>query len=225
MFAYTRPYVSVTVLPHKMACSWLSDTKPIQLHAYTHVALPPQNNNQLANLTLIKQTVQNFLQRNNIQNAYVAIALAPPYITDYFVTHADANAKLHQLPVIQTNDTHWDYRYLYPHNEQNSFYVAGITHTALLQWQLMTIAARANCVAITPAPLATLNWYRRQNKNLRHTQLGANLAAHNNDPSALIHPDLITPHITCVDKRIDIEHEAPHLIAACGMMQADKGIL
>lgn len=216
-------YVQLLFKPQSLTCSWIrkKSSTTYELCAYKQfLSNEAQGISHMFNPTYIKQSVRSFIYQHELEHAFISIALAGNNVVESIVELPFASPTRDQFPFPKLHKLTWDFRYLYPHDDARfAFYVGGINQSALLQYQLLAIAARLNVVAITPSRMAMLNVYQAlYAQAFRHSHLARELQARNNQIQDLFTNDMLRRMLTIkpsVD--VDVNKEREALITSLGL--------
>lgn len=222
--------VTITFQPQALTCSIITTSSkraPFAVRAYQRFPLRNLELERLIlfNPTKIKQNIQHFLHVHDAQNAYVSCMLNGPELFEKISSLRTATPTVDDFNLPQTNASTWQHRYLYPSdNGKWIFYIAGIPHKILLQYQLLAIAAELNLLTVTTTRMALLKLYQyQQGTAFRRAQLAIDMLQHHNMPEYLFSPDSLKRLLyTPSSLGIDNAKEAPHLLSACGLFVAER---
>ena len=222
--------LSISLNDTALTCSWIQSTKnstPTMLKAYASYPLNnlEYHNALVFNPTYLTHCIQNFIHQNHLEHAYCMLSISGKSIVEAITTLPIASPQPTDFSFTKLRNLLWDYRYLYPNNnDQFDFYVCGITQSLLVQYQLMAIALPVNLLVITTELMALLNLYKRQyGPTFRHSQLARDMMRHNNDIHQLFTLDTIRRNLAIKPSlSIDIEQEKLGLLLALGLFYAGK---
>jgi hypothetical protein len=190
--------VTVTLNPSALSCAWIQKNKQLARYELRAYQCTPLMNGEFANANLFNPTgiqrhINHFLTQHELTDACISMAVAGPHVTESVVELPTARPHIEQFPFPKLKKLVWEYRYLYPTDHNSfAFYVCGIAHHHLLQYQLSAIKNAHNLVAITSERMALLQLYKYiQGAAFRPAQLGKELALHNQDIHSLFTTDML----------------------------------
>jgi hypothetical protein len=226
--ALERELITISFSSKNLCCSWIQKTKrgsaPLVLRAYERHEL---HNLELEHLTLfnptkIKYLITSFVSQHKKSNAFVAFSFHGSGITEKLIAHTTSTPQRADFGVPHSSNVLWDYRYLYPNdNNQFIFYLYAIPRLLLLQYELLAIAAHLNVIAMTTQHMALLSAYKYMfGAAFRKSQLGIDMMHHHNNYEKLISPTILARMIT-IPPTIRIQDELTHLATACGLFTAE----
>lgn len=104
-------------------------------------------------------------------------------------------------------------------NGQFMFYVTGIARDLLFQYHLVALRSNLNLITVTSRTMALLNLYKQsKGSQFRHSQLGIDLAKHNNRVDQIIDETFLIKTVS-VDQNLDcaMSNEVQFLLPAFGL--------
>lgn len=110
------------------------------------------------NLTFFQKVIADFLQKNKIHNAFIAVGVSGTILWEQC-----SWVKFDEQPSIknffsQPNTLIWDYIFLQrnEYSHEQLFYLFGIVREVLFQYQLLALSVPFNCAVITSGNFALL---------------------------------------------------------------------
>jgi len=222
--------VAISFYPHAMTCSLIEraqTTAPFVVHAYERFEL---RNLELENLiifnpTHIKRLVHAFLKKHTAQHAFIACSLRGPQLFETYVTLQNQKPKSSEFVIPELKKLAWDFEYIYPTDHGKSvFYVAGLPHALIAQYQLFAINAKLHMTKVIPESMALLQLYRYQRgAAFRRTQLALDMRQHHNIIEYLFNKDTLG-RIMHIPKSVvlDRTREIGPLLTACGLFISER---
>lgn len=220
----------VTIFFHTNAivCSWVQKNKTtaasLVLRAYEYY---PLHNFELHNLipfniTLIKKYIASFLQKYNLENAFIAFCLETAMIEEY-IAMPTSTPHRSDFSVAYTPHLYWQYHHLYSNHEgQHIFYVYALPRSLILQYQLLAIVMRCNVITITTKVAAHYEAYKYLfGAAFRKSQLAIDMIRCGNNIETIISVDALRRMIL-MNNIIEIKNEKPFIIAACGLFCSER---
>ncbi len=227
--ALNHNIVSVLFLSDSLVCSWIQQTNTgtasLSLNAYARYHL---TNLELENLvffnpTVIKKYISSFLQKYNLQDAFIVFSMDGPAVTEKYMAMPTSTPRRTDFGIGQSSNVLWDYRYIYS-NEQGQylFYVYIVPRFLILQYQLLAIAAQCNVIAITTCNMALLDAYKHIfGVAFRRSQLAIDMMRYDNKIENCISVDALRRMIT-IPADVTIKEERVFIAAACGLFYAER---
>lgn len=220
----TTHLVTAVLSPHYAACSWIEQHKQQQtlvLKAYDEMPLDSHLDTEtLYNPTAIGRFFAHFVHRYKLSNSAFSCAFTSPLVTERLTTKTHATPQPHTLTLSHTQNTVWDYYYLYP-TETNEyvFYVCALTQSLLLQYKLMAMKHNLPLFVTTSQTAALFNLYRHIHATtFRASQLGIDMQRCNNNPLLLFTGDTLNRIITRTTTVPPLsDHAQSLLLTMCGV--------
>ncbi len=222
-----KQFVAITIQPHHLSCSWIQRSHkkaPLLLRAYKRFRL---QNLELEKLTLfnptsIKKYITTFLSTYQLHNAFIVFSLSGPNIIEQFIPLYTANPTPDNFFMQKAENVLWEYEYVYPRDHQFIFYVYSMPRAILLQYQLLSIAAHLNVIAIVPQRRVLLSLYKfLYDSAFRQAQLAVDMTRYHNMIEYLFTPDLLARIINISPNIINRTEEMPYLLTACGLFVSE----
>jgi hypothetical protein len=222
--------VAISFYPHAMTCSIIERAKtaaPFVVQAYERFEL---RNLELENLiifnpTNIKRLVHTFLKKYRVEHAFVACSLRGPQLFEHYVTLQSQKPKSSDFMMPELKKLAWDFEYIYPTDHGKSvFYVTGLPHALIAQYQLFAINAQLHMTKLIPESMALLQVYRYQRGTaFRRTQLALDMRQHHNIIEYLFNKDTLgrilhIPNHVALDRM----REIGPLLTACGLFISER---
>ncbi len=222
-----KQFVAITIQPHHLSCSWIQRSHkkaPFLLRAYKRFSLQNLELEKLIlfNPTSIKKYITTFLSTHQLHNAFIAFSLSGPNIIEQFIALQTANPTPDNFSVQKADNILWEYEYVYPRDHQFIFYVYSMPQAILLQYQLLSIAAHLNIIAIIPQRRVLLSLYKfLYGSAFRQAQLAVDMTRHHNMIEYLFTPDLLARIINISPNIKSRVEEMPYLLTACGLFVSE----
>ncbi len=222
--------VTIFFCPQSVICMSFevsqSCTTPFLLSAYErfdlfHLELESLT---LFNPTRIARYVQQFLKKYAIRDPFVIYALEGPLLFETYVELPDRVPNRSDFNIRELKGLSWEYRYIYPtEHGQSVFYVAGIAPALIAQYQIFTVIAGLNVVAMIPASMALLHVYRYQHGTaFRRTQLAIDMLQHHNITDYFCTQDTFSRLVTVAQGVvIDRVRDIRPILVACGAFMSE----
>lgn len=219
--------VSIDFSPEALVCSWIEMVgadKQLVLRAYKRFPLDNLELEKLIlfNPTLIKQYIYSFLEEYKLSDAFVAFIFHGPAVGEQFVAMPTSTPHYIDFGFVNTRNVLCEYRYLYPNDHgQFVFYVYSVPRSIILQYQLLSIAARCNLIAMTTRTMMLLSAY----KNIfgiafRRSQLAVDMMRCDNNIADLISIDTLNRMLKCAD--VCSASERLYCAAATGLFYSER---
>lgn len=227
--ALNHNVVSVLFLSDSLVCSWIEKTNTgaayLSLNAYKryHLTNLELENLVLFNPTAIKKYISSFLQKYDLQNAFIVFSMHGSAVTEKYMAMPTSTPRRADFGIAPSSNVVWDYRYIYSNDQgQYLFYVYLVPRFLVLQYQLLAIAAQCNVITITTCNMALLHTY----KNIfgvafRRSQLAIDMMRYNNKIEDCISVDALRRMIT-IPSDVTIQEEKVFIAAACGLFYAER---
>lgn len=214
--------VSIQITPSHISCSVVEKTKSQQLRIsacestpFTHLECEKL---VIYNYSSLQTIIQQFIHTYNLNNCYATLALTGPNIFEGMIAQPTAHPKMQDFSIARSKRHVWDYQFLYQHESGSSmFYVCGIPHTLLLQYQLMMQKVQIHLARITTRRMALLHAYTyAQGAAFRPAKLGIDMMQHNNMIEELFNRDLFY-RLVCAPSELITSQSVPDMLTACGL--------
>lgn len=220
----------VTIFFHTNAiiCSWIQKNKTatasLLLRAYEHYPLDNLILHNLIpfNITLIKKYIHAFLQKYNLENAFIVFCLDAATIEEYIIMPTSTPHR-HDFAIAQTPHLYCEYRHFYSnHDGQHVFYVYTLPRSLILQYQLLAIALQCNVITITTKTAAHYEAYKYLfGTAFRKSQLAMDMIRSHNNIENIISVDALRRMIV-INNTIDVKNEKSFIAAACGLFCSER---
>lgn len=168
----------------------------------------------------LRTIINDFARTHQLHNAYATCALTGPNIFEGMILQQSAQPQLHDFSIARSRKHVWDYQYLYPHeNGSYMFYVCGIPHTILFQYQLLMQSINLHVSRITTRRMALLHAYEYlYGPAYRPAQLGLDLMRHNNMIEEIFTRDLFHRLVNVSPELAQANNKTiPDMLTACGL--------
>ncbi len=214
--------VSIQITPSHISCCVVTQGESQQLRITACESTPFASLECekliIYNHTRLRSIIQNFIHKHNLKNSYTTLALTGPNIFEAMIAQPTAHPQLHDFSIARSKRHVWDRQFLYQHESGSyMFYVCGIPHTILLQYQLMMQGIDLKLVRITTRRMALLHAYAHtQGAAFRPAKLGIDMMQHNNMIEELFTQDLFHRLVSVRTEWITPQ-TVPDMLTACGL--------
>lgn len=216
--------VSIQMTPSHISCTLITRTLDRQLHILAYETTQ-FNNLECEKLVIynharLRTIINAFIKKHNATKSYATCALTGPNIFEAMILQQTAHPTLQDFSIARSNKYVWDYQFLYPHeNGSYMFYVCGIPHTLLFQYQLLMQSFDLRISRITTRRMALLHAYEyAYGAAYRPAQLGLTMMQHNNMIEELFTRDLFYRLVQASPELIGTNPQAiPDMLTASGL--------
>lgn len=219
--------VCIQITPSHLSCSLVEKKTSRELHIiqFESIAFKHLECEKLIiyNHYKLRTFITNFIAKNRLEGAYASLALTGPNLFEGIIAHPTPHPQASDFPLARSGRYVWDYQFLYHHeNGSSMFYICGIPHTLLFQYQLLTQALNLHVLRITTRRMALLHTYQyAQGTAFRPAQLGLDMMHQNNMIEELFSRDLFHRLVSTKSELITPQ-TIPDMLTACGLYVGEK---
>jgi len=220
--------VSIQITPTHISCAIISQSHDHQLRVDA-CEITPFTNLECEKLIIFNHTrlrtiIGAFVRKHHATKRYTTLALTGPNIFEGMISQQTAHPKMQDFSLARSNKHVWDFQFLYPHdNGSYMFYVCGIPHTLLFQYQLLLQSLNLRVSRITTRRMALFHAYEHaRGAAFRPAQLGIDMMLHNNMIEELFTRDLFHRMVQVSPELARAGSLAiPDMLTACGLFVAE----
>lgn len=214
--------VSIQMTPSHISCALIDRThgRQLQVLACETTSFTDLECEKLViyNHARLRTIINTFTRKHNAAKSYATCALTGPNIFEGMILQQTAHPTMQDFSIARSNKHVWDYQFLYPHeNGSYMFYVCGIPHTLLFQYQLLMQSLDLRISRITTRRMALLHAYEyAYGAAYRPAQLGIDMMRNNNMIEELFTRDLFY-RLVQVSPEVATPQAIPDMLTACGL--------
>jgi len=220
--------LTVLITPDYLVCALLQEkakSSGIKLQQYQRVPL----NNQVIDLRIctmnsIRHHLYRFMDQTNSKTKSLAIACLGKGLVEQFISVSHITPDWSHFPAEFKKQVS-NSLYLYPtDNNRFLYYVCGMAHQLLFQYQLLAFKSGYNLVCMTSAWYCLLHVYRFIHATtFRQAKLAVDMQRANNNLEHVLCTETITRIVTINPSiSIDVKKESSFLFPLLGLYLAQK---
>lgn len=216
----TNHSATFIIHPQHLICSWFIKTQdkiPYYLNKYQRIPLDTTivYRGRVYNPTALGSLMTNFLQDNNIPNAYVAVALDSVGVTENIMSlHTQDQPNSCALKKMV-----WDTCPLYTDdNGKQIIYICALLREQIAQYTTLATRFNLNLVTLTTPTLCALTVYKKiHQQTFRQSTLAYDMKRHNNNIMNYFSRDIVQRLIKTHTPTIISSQELPNIVTVFGL--------
>ncbi len=217
-----REAVSIVVDENNVSISWIEqnnkNTRPrLKAHKTFFLQSSEIVDGNIYNPTALKNLIQEFLKRHNLEHPHVALALNAKSLTEKFALMPTPEPTADFRHLFKNKE--WHYRYVCHALNDDRFiiYACGLPREYIFHYQLFALYADLNLQSLTSTAMTRFILYKKMyGAAFRQSQLSAHLEQHNFDLATFFTPDTIARTLI-IPRDIEVVLDQEHKALACAV--------